>query len=109
MINSKKIYHQYLILDAVALGMNNSSFAVKIKNFLFPNHIWSFQKALPKLEYYYNCRDIRLSKLYEFYLIHSYRKKSLKLGFSIPINIFGSGLSIVHYGTIIINRATKIG
>lgn len=38
-----------------------------------------------------------------------YRKLSLKLGFSIPINTFGPGLSIVHYGTIIVNSAARIG
>ena len=36
-------------------------------------------------------------------------KISLKLGFSIPINVFGPGLAIVHYGTIVINANAKVG
>ena len=38
-----------------------------------------------------------------------YRRVSIKLGFSIPINTFGSGLSIAHYGPIIVNSACRIG
>lgn len=34
---------------------------------------------------------------------------SLKLGFSIPPNVFGPGLSIPHYGTIVVNSKAKIG
>ncbi len=37
------------------------------------------------------------------------RKIQLKLGFSIPLNVFGKGLSIPHYGLIVINPATRIG
>lgn len=34
---------------------------------------------------------------------------SVKLGFSIPENVFGPGLSIVHYGTIVVNANAKVG
>ena len=34
---------------------------------------------------------------------------AVKLGFSIPINTFGPGLSIAHYGPIIVNTATRVG
>lgn len=33
----------------------------------------------------------------------------MKLGFSIPINVFGPGLSIPHYGTIVVNSNARIG
>ena len=38
-----------------------------------------------------------------------FHKQSLKLGFSIPLNAFGPGLAIVHYGTIVVSSAAKIG
>ena len=38
-----------------------------------------------------------------------FRRLSLKLGFSIPINVVGKGFCIVHYGTIIITPNAKIG
>jgi serine O-acetyltransferase len=33
----------------------------------------------------------------------------LKLGFTIPLNVFGPGLSISHFGTIVINKHAMIG
>jgi len=33
----------------------------------------------------------------------------MALGFSIPPNIFGPGLSIAHYGTIVVNKFAQIG
>lgn len=33
----------------------------------------------------------------------------MKLGYSIPINVFGPGLSLPHYGTIVVNPGAKIG
>lgn len=38
-----------------------------------------------------------------------FRRISLKLGYSIPINVCGSGLSLPHIGNIIINPHVKIG
>ena len=44
-------------------------------------------------------------------LIEKFRfhRLSIKLGFSIPINVFGPGLAIVHYGTIVVANGAKIG
>lgn len=33
----------------------------------------------------------------------------IHLGFSIPINVFGPGLSIAHRGTIVVNKGTRVG
>jgi serine O-acetyltransferase len=38
-----------------------------------------------------------------------YRRLSIRLGFSIPTNVFGPGLSIVHYGSIIVTPHAQIG
>ena len=38
-----------------------------------------------------------------------FKKVSKKLGYSIPINVCGPGLSLPHYGNIVINRKSKIG
>ena len=43
-----------------------------------------------------------------------YKKRLYSLGakcggFSIPINCFGPGLSIAHYGTIVVNDTAKVG
>jgi serine O-acetyltransferase len=36
-------------------------------------------------------------------------KLSVKFGFSIPINVFGPGLSIAHRGVIVVHEDSKIG
>ena len=38
-----------------------------------------------------------------------YHRLSLKLGFSIPCDIAGPGLALVHYGTVIISSGCRIG
>ena len=45
------------------------------------------------------------------YVITKFRFKrlSMKLGFSIPLNVFEEGLSIAHYGTIVVNSKAKVG
>ena len=109
MIQSKSDYVHYLQRDKIALGIRSNSFMQKIIGLISPNLIYSFQKRMRRLEYYVNCKNRGLSKLYIAYLRYKYKKISLKLGFSIPINVFGPGLSIVHYGTIVVNKATKVG
>ncbi|MEO1031184.1 MAG: serine acetyltransferase [Bacteroidota bacterium] len=109
MIQSKKDYLDYLAQDKVALGVKSHSLEQKIIGYISPNPIWTFQKRLRKLEYYSNCKNKGLLKIYVYYLRFLFKKTSVKLGFSIPINVFGPGLAIIHYGTIVVNIATKVG
>lgn len=107
MIQSKKDYYHYLERDKIALGVDRSSSL--LKEILAPNYIWKFQKNLRKVEYYKNCRLDFFGKLLHLFFKIKLRKISLRLGFSIPENVFGPGLAIVHYGTIIVNGNTKVG
>ena len=109
MISSKETYIYHLQADKKALGFIHVGSLSKLKDLLFPDYIWKFQKLLRKVEFYHNCKNKGLNKLYFFYLKYKFRKISLKLGFSIPINVFGPGLSIVHYGTIVINSNVRVG
>lgn len=109
MIKSKKDYLKYLERDRIALNIYNDTLTSKLKNLLFPDPVCKFQRLMRKLEYYTNCKNKGIGKLYIIFLKYKYRKLSVKLNFSIPINVFGPGLSIVHYGTIIINYTTRIG
>jgi serine O-acetyltransferase len=38
-----------------------------------------------------------------------FRRQSLRLGFSIPPNVFERGLAIVHYGPIVVNSKVQVG
>lgn len=103
MINSKDEYIYYLNCDKLALGIT------KKKPKLFYDEIWKFERLLRKCEYYKNCRKSLISRLYLKILLIKFHKLSVKLGFSIPLNVFGPGLSIAHYGTITVNGNAKVG
>jgi serine O-acetyltransferase len=110
MIRSKKDYKYYLEADRLSCGIPASSpFTRKIKDFLYPNHVFQFQKNLRKFEYYKNCKKGIFAKVYTIYINQKHNRLSMKLGFSIPPNVFGPGLSIAHYGTIIVNAGAKVG
>lgn len=109
MIQSKQDYKKYLEADALALGIEISTIKSKIRHLLAPNYIWEFQKRLRKSEYYKNCSTGPIGKIRFFWAKYRFRRCSLKMGFSIPENVFGPGLAIVHYGTIVINSNAKIG
>ena len=102
-INSKKDYKFFLEADRKALNIIPS-----LKNMLF-HDIWTFQKNLRKLEYFINCKHSALAKLLTIFLRLKLRRQGRKLGFSIPPNAFGPGLSIAHAGTIVVNSNAKIG
>ena len=103
MISNKRELKQYLKQDKMALGIERK------RPKIFGDEIWKFQIIYRKYEYLRN----NAKKIYNFpillYYKYIFEKKSIKLGFSIPINVFGPGLSIAHYGTIVINGNAKIG
>lgn len=109
MIKSKKEYQQYLEADRISLGINIDTIRGKVEAFFLPNPTWKFQKKLRKLEYYRNCKKGFVNKIYYYFLKYIFHRKSITLGFSIPENVFGPGLAIVHYGTIIVNKKARIG
>ena len=106
MITTKKELKYYLKQDAIALKKSN-----KKRPSIFGDEVWKFQILLRKAEFYTNA--YRGSKKYYIFHFIYYKLKlhkySVKLGFSIPINVFGPGLSIAHYGTIVVNSAAQVG
>jgi len=110
MIKSKNDYKYFMEADRVAIGIViKPGLTMWIKNFFIPNHIWNFQRCLRKLEYYKNCKKNIWQFIVYSLVLYKHNKLSVKLGFSIPPNVFGPGLSIAHYGTIVINGSTRIG
>lgn len=111
MIQSKSDYYNYLKKDEIANGFNSSNSGLFhfIVNVITPNPIKIFLKRLRKAEYYKNTQSGLLNNAYYFYLRYLLKKSSVKLGFSIPENVFGPGLALVHYGTIVVNVNSKIG
>ena len=105
MITTKKELKYYLAQDAIALRCNRK------RPRLLGDEIWKYQIALRKAEYYTNLYRSHKKHLVFHYIRYKclLRKYSIKLGLSIPINVFGPGLSIAHYGTIVVSRAAKVG
>ena len=79
-----------------------------LKFFFYPEPTQIFLKWLRRIEWHYNAKGV-LHKLFFLFSYHFYRKISLKTGFSIPRNVCASGLSLPHYGSIVINANSRIG
>ena len=110
MIKTKTDYLFYLEADRIAKSKPKKlTFEQRFKEVFFPDLVFEFQKTLRKIEYIRNCKQDPLGKIQLFFVSIKFKRLSYKLGFSIPPNVFGPGLSIAHYGTIIINGASRIG
>lgn len=104
MIENKKDLYAYLKADKEALFPNNA------RGFHFFDHIWQYQKLLRKCEYLRNTSKVN-PYFNPLYIINKLRLRrlALRLGFSISENCFGPGLSIAHYGSIVVNSKARIG
>lgn len=101
MIESKQDLKYYLEQDRIALKRS--------KHKIIKDKIWKFEILLRKSEYYCNCMPRILKKIGSLYKKRLYSLGLKCGGFSIPINCFGPGLSIAHYGPIVVNNSTKVG
>ena len=105
MINNREEYLYYLEQDRLALGIPDGIMRPRFSR----DYVWRFERLMRKLEFWTNCKNEGLGKIYTLLLKYRYQKMSMKLGFSIPINCFAEGLYISHYGTIVVNSRARIG
>ena len=111
MILSKKDYEYYLERDRKAAGIPKMDALIsRVKEFFFPHYEWRFIKARRYLEY---CENVKKKQsgggILWVFAKYRFRNISVKLGYSIPINVFSPGLSLPHRGNIIVNSQTRIG
>lgn len=99
MIASREDLETYLEADRVALGRKGRSPRSS-------DDIWRFQRTLRRLEYLVNCKKGRLRTAW---VRRQHHRQGRRLGFTIPPNTFGPGLSIAHAGTIVVNGHARIG
>ena len=103
----KKYYRQCIQQDGLALYAD--TYKKRRKDI-----IYRFQKMLRRNEYFYNmskskrCVGIVYRLIFVIYN-RLYNRQEIRYGFSIPLNVFGPGLSIAHYGTIVVATNAKIG
>ena len=105
MIKNKEDYLYYLERDKIALSIPGNITKPRFGK----DEIWRWERLLRKCEYYYNCRKDLLGKIRSRLLNYLFRKESIKMGFTIPLNTFEEGLCIWHYGTITVNTKARIG
>lgn len=105
MIRSYRDYMYYLERDRIANGIPEK---VKFPRF-GQDEIWRWLRLLRRTEYFVNCKQGKVWGLYNKFLKLKFHKYSLKMGFSIPLNVFEEGLYIPHYGTIVVNGKAKVG
>lgn len=105
MIRSREDYLFYLEADKISLNQKKRHPRPWI------DEIWIYQRSLRKCEYWNNCKkDISVfHQLYFLIIMFRLVRLATRLGFTIGLNCFGPGLSIAHYGTIVVNGNAKIG
>lgn len=103
MILNKLDLAYYLQEDKKALGMT------KRRPRIIGHDIWKFQIILRKHEYYANSKQTLFNRIMKIFYAYLHKKKGIQLGFDIPINVFGAGLRINHYGLIVVNPKARIG
>lgn len=91
--------------ECVSADMRSQNKCFTIKSFLF-DPLLRFTYLLRFNEYLFNTKKPIVIRL--FWLLW-FKRLSLKLGFSVPMNVFDAGVAFVHYGLLIINPRSKIG
>ena len=104
MIQSKADLKHYLEQDRIAL------YKTRKRPRIAGDEIWQYEILLRKTEYFMNCKKDPLGKVIAKFLHYRLRKKGRKLcGFHIPPNAFEEGLSIAHWGPVVVHPSAHIG
>lgn len=104
MIQSKADYYRYLEEDRIANEYKRK------KPHLLGNEIWKFLIALRRYEYHLNCLEPGIMKKIICSLDKViWHKLSIKTGISVYPNSFKEGLTIWHYGCIVVNGSSRGG
>lgn len=107
MIQTKEDLKRYIRQDRLMNGVpERTSFAYKIIRLLVPDLTIKYLFYLRKEEFYSNVCG---RKILRFLYRYKRRNLGIKLGCSIPINVFVPGLSLPHYGTIVVSKNAKVG
>ena len=102
MIQSLQDYKAYIAADREANQINGSMYSrVSVT--------WKYLKILRKAEYYNNCKKGLFGRLLSYAYKYKLYKISVRSGITIPVNTFGKGLYLPHYGSIVVNHTARFG
>ncbi|UFS98879.1 serine acetyltransferase [Nocardia huaxiensis] len=104
MIDSKESLRHYLAEDLAAHGLTRWRVHYRLTQ-----RIPHFQRLLRKSEYWANVRTDPIGRV--VFTWYQLRTKLLgeRMGFTVPRNVFGPGLSIAHVGLLCVNSGAKVG
>lgn len=103
-IKSKADYRRFLEADLRAHGLVRHRFVDVARR---PE--LRFQRLLRRVEYLENCRRDPVGRLWWLVERARLNRRAIRLGFVIPRNVFGPGLSLAHYGSIVVNGGARVG
>lgn len=104
MIQDKNDLKRYLDRDRIALNHINEK-----RPHFYGDEIWKYEILLRKVEYYINCKKgLWMAVLCKWYRFR-FHNASVRLGFTISPNVFGPGLSLAHYGAVVVHANAKVG
>lgn len=107
---NREEYRYYLEEDNRALRDYKCPTLWPVAPFYIDKEIGRFQYILRTCEYLYSIKSKNpILKLIKYIWAEVFKRQSIKLGFTIPVNVCGPGLRILHRGTIVINGKCKIG
>lgn len=114
MIKSREDLKDYLKVDSRNYWHTKTGWLKSVWTHLFTDSmndqtkIWDYIYCLRHLEYHINNTGL-IHKLGYIYYAHRVRNLSRVTGFQIAPNTCGKGLTIWHWGTIIVNANARIG
>ncbi|MDH3009319.1 serine O-acetyltransferase [Gordonia alkanivorans] len=97
------VHRQTLSDDLVAHGLERWRF-----DYGFRRPELNYQRALRSAEAWTNTHGA-LALLLRAVTSVRLKRLSVKTGISIPPNVFAPGLSIAHYGSVIVNKKARVG
>lgn len=104
-IRSLKELLYYISCDLASKNISKISIQKRLTD-----KILIYQILLRKVNYYHNkSKKSIIFRGLAFISNRKLKKLSINLGFTIPLNAFGPGLSIAHYGSIVVGGDSKIG
>lgn len=100
MIKNRADLWSYIKADGKSRGVGSLPLAYLV------DPVFRFTVLLRINEYLINTNHSRLTRAVPHLL---FKRLSIRLGFSVALNVFGPGLAIVHYGLLVVNPSARVG
>lgn len=102
MIRTKKELEFYIMADRMMnKGYFKPSLIHRMKEFILSDYIMRYLMVMRNVSYYGHLNGGVINRLLSIYNNYIFIRLGIKLGFSIGPYVFGYGLVIPHYGTIV--------